>query len=248
VPLIPQPFRGKLDTALLGRDWPRVEAVKQELVTTRGIVTAFAWEQSRFIATGSLGVAEMHAQDLAATGASAISETAVMLWFYAAAVTLTDGHKCTDAAAIDAHLDKLRGPAFEPVTRIVRTIADDRLAAMRDLAIRLETVLAPVRADDTMCRGGGGDAEIKPDAQWRPEATRTRAMLPKQLVALAAVMRPRPIARPEPPRPEPVQPVVAKPAPEPVKIEPLLPYAVLALPIAPEDAKIEPAPDQSAGH
>ena len=63
----------------------------------------------------------MHAQDVAATGSTGLSETAVMLWFYAVAVTMTDGHKCADEAAKDAHLDQLRGPAFEPVLQIVRS-------------------------------------------------------------------------------------------------------------------------------
>jgi hypothetical protein len=192
VPLIPQPFRGKLDTALAAFDWPRVEASKKQLVEKYGMVAALMWEQSRLIATGSIGVAEMHARDVAATGSSGLSETAVMLWFYAAAVTMTDGRKCVDEAARDAHLDKLRSPEFEPVLQLVRSIAEDRLAAMRDLAIRLETVLAEDRTDDTMCRVGNAKPDIKPDAVWRPEAAETRTMLPKHLVALASLMRPRP--------------------------------------------------------
>ena len=79
-----------------------------------------AWEQSRYIATGSIGMAEMHALDVAATGSTGLSETAVMLWFYSVAVTMTDGHKCVDEEAKDAHLDRLRGPAFEPVIRLLR--------------------------------------------------------------------------------------------------------------------------------
>jgi len=157
------------------------------------------WEQSRFIATGSIGVAEMHAQDAAATGSSGLSETAVMMWFYAVAVTMTDGHKCADESAQDTHLERLRGAAFEPVLQLVRTMAEDRLAEMRALAIRLETVLAEDRTDDTMCRTGTPQPEIKPDAVWRPRVAETRAMLPRHLLALAAVMRPRPVAAPEPP-------------------------------------------------
>ena len=87
----------------------------------------------------------------------------------------------------------MRGPAFEPVLQIVRSIADDRLAAMRDLATRLETVLAEDRTDDTMCRVGGDKPAIKPDSVWRPEAAAARAMLPRHLLALASVMRPRPV-------------------------------------------------------
>jgi hypothetical protein len=212
VPVVPQPFRGRLDAALLGRDWVRLEAAKKELTASQGVVTSLAWEQSRLIATGSIGVAEMHALDVAATGSTGLTESAAMLWLYSVAVTMTDGHKCVDEAAKDAHLDRLRGPAFQSVTQIVRTIPDDRLAAMRDLAIRLEVVLAPDRSDDTMCRSGGGKADVKPDAVWRPEAALTRTMLPKHLVALTSVMRPRPIAGPEPPRRE-----IAKPAPPSAK-------------------------------
>ena len=160
---------------------------------------------------------------------------------------MTDGHKCVDEAAKEAHLDKLRGPAFEPVTRLVRTISDDRLAAMRDLAIQLETVLAPDRTDDLMCRSGNGPADIKPDPMWRPEASLTRGMLARHLVGLASVMRPRPIARLEPPKQDAAKPAAAKPEPprEPV-IEPVLPLPVLALPVpweppAPAAVSLAPA-------
>jgi hypothetical protein len=211
VPLVPQPYRGKLDAALLAHDWPKLDTLKKELAAAKGIVMALAWEQSRFIATGSPGVAEMHALDVAATGSTGLSETAVMLWFYAAAVTMTDGHQCVDEAARETHLDRLRGPVFEPVTRIVRSISDERLAAMRDLAVRLETVLAPERSDDTVCVNGSGKPEVKSDPGWRGDAAITRAMLPKHLTALAAVMRPRPIARLEPPKQEIERAVGAKP-------------------------------------
>jgi hypothetical protein len=90
----------------------------------------------------------------------------------------------------------LHGPTFEPVLQIVRSIADDRLAAMRDLAIRLETVLAPDRTDDTMCRSGTAQPEIRPLAVWRPEAAQARARLPRDLLALTAVMRPELLKKP----------------------------------------------------
>ncbi len=237
VPLVPQPFRGRLDTALAGRDWARVDALKKELAAKDGIVTALAWEQSRFVATGSIAISEMHALDLAATGSTGVSETVAMLWFYSVAVTMTDGHKCVDEAAKDAHLDRLRGPMFEPATRIVRTLSDDRLAAMRDLAIRLELVLAPERTDDTMCRDGNKAPDIKPDPVWRPEAVLTRGMLPRHLVALASVMRPRPIVRAEPPKP-----VATSPVPEIPSIPPLFFPPVLALPVPYEAEAVAPSP------
>jgi len=189
VPQIPQPFRGQLDTALAGRDWKQVTEVKQQLQDKDGLLPVLLWEQTRFIATGSIGVAEMHALDIAASGSSGLAETAVMLWLYAAAVTMTDGEKCVDQAARDAHLDRLRGPEFAPVLQLVQAIAADRLAAMRELAIRLETVLAADRTDDTMCRTGTGQPDIKPDATWRPQAARARATLPRNLVALTSVVR-----------------------------------------------------------
>ena len=231
VPIVPQPYRGRLDAALLGRDWPRVTELKNELLAKDGLVYALAWEQTRFLATGSIGIAEMHALDVAATGNTGLTETAVMLWFYAVAVTLTDGNKCVDPAAKDAYFDKLRGPAYEPVLRLVRTISDDRLAAMRDLAIRLETVLAPERVDDLMCRTGDAPPDVKPDTVWRPEASLTRAMLPRHLVALASVMRPKPIARPEPPRPDVAKPVATRPAAPETVVEPILPLPALSLPV-----------------
>ncbi len=195
VPLIPQPFRGRLDQALAGRDWPKVLAAKKELAASRGMIAALMWEQSRFIATGGVGIAEVHAQDVAASGSTGVAETAAMLWLYATAVTLTDGHKCADPAVRDAHLDRLRGPEFATVTQIVRTLPEDRLTAMRDLAVRLETVLAPDRTDDTMCREGGVKADLKPDPVWKPEAVAARALLPRHLLALCTVMRPKQIAQ-----------------------------------------------------
>jgi hypothetical protein len=234
VPLVPQPWRGRLDTALIGGDWPRAEAVKKELIAARGLVMALAWEQSRFVATGSIGVAEMHAQDLAATGSSGVSETAVMLWLYAVAVSMTDGHKCSDDTAKDTYLDQLRGPAFAPVLRLVQSLADDRLAAMRDLAVRLENVLAPERTDDTMCRGPDGRVSIRSDLGWKTDAALTRQMLPRHLLALTSVMRPKPIARPEPPKPDVT--AIAKPAPPSAPTDPMPPRVfapdqVLALPV-----------------
>jgi hypothetical protein len=193
VPQIPEPFRDRLDTALAGRDWKQVAVVKQQLQDKDGPMPALMWEQTRFIATGSIGVVEMHALDIAATSSTGLSETAVMMWLYAAAVTMTDGEKCVDRSARDAHLARLHGLAFEPVLQIVRGIADDRLAAMRDLAIRLESALAPDRTDDTMCRMGTEQPEIKPDGIWRPEAARARTMLPRDLLALAAVVRAEPV-------------------------------------------------------
>ena len=189
VPLIPHPFRARLDAALVAGDSAKVEAVKKELVAARGLVMALAWEQSRFVATGGVGIAELHARDIAATNSTGVAETAAMLWLYAVAVTMTDGHKCADPAAKDAYLDKLRGPAFDTVLRILRGLPDARVTAMRDLAIQLENRLSPDRADDTMCRVEGGKPEVKPETVWRPEASRTRTMLQKHLTAFAAVAR-----------------------------------------------------------
>jgi hypothetical protein len=238
VPLIPQPFRGKLDTALVTRDWPRVEAVKKQLVASRGIITALMWEQSRFIATGGIGIAELHAQDIAATGSTGVSETAAMLWLYAVAVTMTDGHKCADDAMREAHLDRLRGPEFAPVTRIVRAMADDRLAAMRDLAIRLESILAVERDDDTMCRSGTAKPEVKPDNIWRPAAAGTRATLARQLVAICAVVRSAPIATAGAGKPE-------RTAPE--KLAVAKPEARKAEAVKAEPGKAEPAKAETTG-
>ena len=227
VPIVPQPFRGRLDTALAARDWGRIETIKKELAATYGLVAVLAWEQSRFVGTGGVGIAELHALDVAATGSTGLSETAVMLWLYSVAATMTDGHKCGDPAAKDAHLDKLRGPVFEPVLKLLRGLADDRLGAMRDIALRLESVLAADRIDDTMCRTGTAKPEVKPGQLWRAQAVATRAMLPRHMVALIAVMRPKVAAKPEPATAKPgvTKPVPPKPAQAPVVAKPAGPLA-----------------------
>lgn len=189
VPEISQPFRRLLDAAMLGRDWKRVEAVKRQLAKKDGMAAALLWEQTRLIATGSIAVAEMGARDVAATGSPVLAETAVMMWLYAVAVSMTDGEKCASSAARDAHLDRLRGPEYAPVIQLLRDLGDDRVAAMRDLAIRLETALAEDRTDDSMCREGTESPAIKSAAVWRPEALAARAMLPRDLAALTTVMR-----------------------------------------------------------
>lgn len=189
VPLIPAPFRQQLDAALAAQDWPRVMSRKSDLGASRGQLALLMWEQTRFLATGNLWLAELNTRDLAAVGVTNTNEAAAMMWLYAAAVTLTDGHQCADPAASDAHLTWLRGPAFAPVTKIIRDLPPDRLQAMRDIAVRLEAGLAPERTGDTMCRTGSSHPEHRPDTEWQPEAARTRDMLPKHLTALTALMR-----------------------------------------------------------
>ncbi len=231
VPIIPQPFRGRLDTALAARDWPRIETIKKEMTAAYGLVAVLAWEQTRFIGTGGIGIAELHALDVAATGSSGLAETAAMLWLYAVAATMTDGHKCADQAAKEAHLDKLRGPMFEPVLKHVRGLTDDRVVAMRDIAMRLESLMAPDRTDDTVCRTGPGKPDLRPEALWRPAATSTRGMLPKHMAALTAVMRPKTAAKPEPAKPGMAKPAVAKPEPPKPATVPVV--AVPAQPVGP---------------
>jgi hypothetical protein len=80
---------------------------------------------------------------------------------------------------------------------------------------------------------------------WRPEASLTRGMLPRHLVALASVMRPRPIARPEPPTMEAVKSPTVKPATSEIEVPTVLPLPVLSLPVpftppaAPTEARTE---------
>jgi hypothetical protein len=189
VPLIPSPFRQQLDAALAARDWPRVIARKTDLGASRGQLAMLMWEQTRFFATGSQWIAELSARDLAAVNIGNAGEGAAMMWLYAAAVTLTDGHQCADRSASDAHLDKLRGPAFAPVAKAIRDLPPDRLANAQTAAIRLESALAPERTDNIICRPGSAGQDHRPETEWRPEAARTRDMLPRHLTALTALMR-----------------------------------------------------------
>lgn len=217
VPQVPQPFRARLDTLMLAHDWRGLDAARKELLTAKGILPVLVWGQTRFLATGGLGVAEAHALDMAETGAPNLAETIAMMWLYAAASTLTDGAKCVGEDARDKHLDRLRGPVFEKALKILRTLPDDRMASMREVALRLEAGFAPDRDSDPLCRGASGRSEIKPDSVWRPRSADTRAMLPKHLAALVSVVKKAPPPKPEPPKPEPPKPAgaAATPAPEP---------------------------------
>jgi hypothetical protein len=189
VPLIPQPFRGRLDTALAAKDWRQVDVAKKALLTAESPALVLMWERSRFLATGEIGLATDYARDIAATDMSDGAETAAMLWLYAVAATFTDGHQCTDPAAKEAYLDRLRGPEFAAVLGIIRVLPEARLAALRDTAIRLEVALSADRADDTMCRAGSDKPSVRPEADWRPEMLTSRDMLPRHLLAICSILR-----------------------------------------------------------
>jgi hypothetical protein len=188
VPLVPQPYRGRLDAALVANDWRRVAALKADLAAARGPAAALFWEQSRFTATGAIGVAELHARDLAALDAPQAAEPAVTLWLYAAAASLTDGRLCADPDAGDRALDALRGPDYAGVLQRLRALPPDRLGPLRDAAIRMEGALAGERSDDALCRVNGRLA-VRPEADSGPLVAETRRMLPRHLAALTSVLR-----------------------------------------------------------
>jgi hypothetical protein len=196
VPLVPQPYRGRLDAALQIEDWPRVETTKAQLVAARGLLLALTWEQTRFLVTGGIWLAAEHARDLAGTEAPNAAGTAAMLWLYAVAASFTDGHKCTDPAAREAYLDRLRGAEFAPVLAIIRSLPDDQLTARRETAIKMEAALAASRTEDAMCRTASGRVEIRPDADWRRELGPTREMLPRHLTAITSVVRAKGAVKP----------------------------------------------------
>jgi len=189
VPLIPQPYRGRLDTALAARDWRQVEAAKKALFTARDLVLVLLWDQTRFIATGGVALAASYARDLAGSDVPNAEESAATMWLYAVAATFTDGHKCASPESKEAYVATLLGPDYAAVKGIIRTMPEDRLAALRDTAIKLESALSAERNDDTMCRTAAGRPEIRPDAEWRRELEPTRTMLLRHLVAICAVVR-----------------------------------------------------------
>ena len=197
VPIVPEPFRGQLDTALVAHDWPRLLVRKADLGASRGQIALLLWEQSRLLATGSLWLAELNARDLAASGLPGTPEAAALAWLYAAAVTMTDGQHCAAPDARDTHLAALRGPAFAPVLTVLRTLPENQLAQARDAAIKLEAALAPQRDEDTACRTGAAVPALRPDDAWRADAARTREILLRHLNAICALVR----GRPSPPPP-----------------------------------------------
>lgn len=199
IPIIPQPLAGKMDAALLAHDWRAVAARRRELTNSLGFMAAYLWEQTRFLVTAELGVAEMHARSVAEEGEAnpAQADSAVLLWLYAVAVTWTDGQKCADPAMREAHLDSLRGASFAQVLSLLRRMPEDRLAVQRDNAVKMEAARAPGRSDTLMCQpAGGGRPELRGDT-WKADAERARAMLPRNLKALTSVLR-QPQGKPGP--------------------------------------------------
>ncbi len=190
VPVIPMPHRARLDAALLAGAPGPLEARIKELGAAYGHEVVLLWQRTRFLGTGRITIAAIHARDLAEHPEAA--ETVAMLWLYAVAATMTDGARCADPAARDAGIDRLRGPSYQPVLRVIRALPEDKLNTARETAIRLEAPLAQQRPDDTICGTGQGRPEIGPIDQWRPAAANTRAMLPRHLKAMTSVLRPPP--------------------------------------------------------
>jgi hypothetical protein len=190
VPIIPMPHRARLDAALLAGAPGPLDARLKELASAYGHGAVLIWERTRFLGTGRITIAAIHARDLAEHPEAA--ENVAMLWLYAVAATMTDGARCADPAARDAWIDRLRGPSYQPVLRVIRALPEAKLNTARETAIRLEAPLAEQRPDDTICGTGQGRPEIRPIDQWRPAAANTRAMLPRHLKAMTSVLRPPP--------------------------------------------------------
>jgi hypothetical protein len=188
VPVIPMPFRKRLDTALASGNAPALEAARREIQEEFGPVAVLIWERTRVLATGSISLAAMHARMLALFAPPSASDGVAMMWFYAAAATMTDGARCVDADQKETALDRLRGRVYDPVLRVIRTLPDTTLDAAREAAIRLEAALAEQRPDDTVCHTSPGNTTVKSIGEWRPAAANTRAMLPRHLRALTAVV------------------------------------------------------------
>jgi hypothetical protein len=196
VPIIPQPFRQQLDAALVARDWSRVMERKRDLGASRGQIAMLMWEQTRMLATGSLWLAELQSRDLADSDIRGAGDTAVMLWLYAVAVTMTDSHECAADDARDTHLALLRSNSFAPVLALLRKMPDDQLMKLRDTAIKLEAALAPERNEDTVCRTGSAKPAIRPTDEWHTAAAQTRELLTRHLNAICALVRGRPMGVP----------------------------------------------------
>jgi hypothetical protein len=173
-----------------------VMARRSDLGASRGQLAMLMWEQTRFLATGSLWLAELHARDLAASGVPGANDAAVLMWFYALATTMTDGHQCASDGARDAHLATLRGAAFEPVLALVRTLPQEQLIKQRDTALKLEAAFAEERTDSFVCTTAGGLPAIRPAEDWHADAARTREILTKHLNAVCALVRSRPMTQP----------------------------------------------------
>ena len=191
LPLIPSPFRGRLDTALVAGDWRQIEATKKSLIQARDLLPVLLWDQTRFVATGNVALAAAYARDLAGSDVPNAEENAAAMWLYAVAATFTDGQKCADPAAREAYLASLLGPDFDAVKGIIRSMPDDRLAAMRETAIKLENALSTDRTDETVCRTVSG----RLDAEGQRDVAPTRTMLPQHLKAICSVVRAKGVKR-----------------------------------------------------
>lgn len=183
------PFRARLDRALVAGNTAELEAVRRDLAATHGGDAVLTWERTRFLGTGGIAIATLHARSLAAIPNAA--ETTAMLWLYAFAASMTDAARCVDPTARDRAIDRLRAPVNEPILKVIRTIPEDALNRAQDTALKLEPPLAEQRSDDTICRNGPGRAETRPIEQWRQAAGNTRMMLPRHLKAILSVLRPK---------------------------------------------------------
>ena len=190
VPILPMPFRARLDTALVSGNAGALASAKRDLADTYGRGAVLVWERTRFLGTGGIAIATEHARTLASAGLSNTDEMVATLWLYALAATMIDAARCADPMARDAAVDRLRGPANDAVLRVLRTMPEPPLARAQDVAIKLEAPLAEQRTSDALCRTGG-QVSIRPIEQWQPATANVRAMLPRHLKAMLSVLRPK---------------------------------------------------------
>jgi len=191
IPILPMPYRARLDTALVAGNAGALATAKRDLADAYGRGAVIVWERTRFLGTGGIAIATEHARTLAASGLANTEEMVATLWLYALAATMTDAARCADPMARDTAIDRLRGPANESVLRVIRTMPEAPLARAQEVAIKLEGPLAEQRPSETLCRAGAGSGAVRPIEQWQPAAVNVRAMLPRHLKAMVSVLRPR---------------------------------------------------------
>lgn len=191
VPILPMPYRARLDSALVSGNGGALAAAKRDLAEAHGRGAVLVWERTRFLGTGGIAIATEHARSLAASGLANTEEMVATLWLYALAATMTDAARCTDPMVRDQAIDRLRAPPNDTVLRVIRAMPEPPLMRAQDVATKLEGPLAEQRAGDTICRTGGAKGETRPIEQWQPAVANVRAMLPRHLKAMLSVLRPK---------------------------------------------------------
>lgn len=154
---LPETSQIALDKPLKQGDWRSMDVARQNAAAEFGAQAVLDWAATRHLA-GYLGASSRYGLDLLSIGQALdrpdLSEASVGVFLYIYAVTLVDGHKCTDPTSAEVFMNQTLD-AYAEVRTFAATLPKTALEKANAYAIALENHIAPARAaDPSICSVG----------------------------------------------------------------------------------------------